>query len=309
MLEITTSLPVLLIVDDDPNSIHLLADIFNQDYDILFATTGKKALEIASQEKPDLILLDVMMPDIDGYEVCKQLKQNPDTLDIPIIFVTAHSNVTEEIHALEMGAADFISKPFAPGIVKLRVKNQIKLRYLQKKLMQLTITDGLTGISNRRNFDQKLFDEWHRAIRMQQSLTVIMIDVDHFKKYNDCYGHQAGDVCLKHVAALLMDSCNRNNDFVARYGGEEFAMILPETTNPSVVIEKLFQILKELAIPHEMSEFGQITLSAGISIRTPNHDENPSVLICEADKALYSAKNLGRNQAVLYEINPANTAE
>ena len=309
MLEITTSLPVLLIVDDDPNSIHLLADIFNQDYDILFATTGKKALEIASQEKPDLILLDVMMPDIDGYEVCKQLKQNPDTLDIPIIFVTAHSNVTEEIHALEMGAADFISKPFAPGIVNLRVKNQTKLRYLQKQLMQLTITDGLTGISNRRNFDQKLFDEWHRAIRMQQSLTVIMIDVDHFKKYNDCYGHQAGDACLKHVAALLMDSCNRNNDFVARYGGEEFAMILPETTNPTVVIEKLFQMLKELAIPHEMSEFGQITLSAGISIRTPNHDENPSVLICEADKALYSAKNLGRNQAVLYEINPANTAE
>lgn len=309
MLEITTSLPVLLIVDDDPNSIHLLADIFNKDYDIFFATTGQKALEIASQEKPSLILLDVIMPDIDGYEVCKQLKQNPDTLDIPIIFVTAHSNVTEEIHALEMGAADFISKPFAPGIVKLRVKNQIKLRYLQKKLMQLTITDGLTGISNRRNFDQKLFDEWHRAIRMQQSLTVIMIDVDHFKKYNDCYGHQAGDVCLKHVAALLMDSCNRNNDFVARYGGEEFAMILPETTNPTVVIEKLFQMLKELAIPHEMSEFGQITLSAGISIRTPNHDENPSVLICEADKALYTAKNLGRNQAVLYEINPANTAE
>ncbi len=309
MLKITTSLPVLLIVDDDPNSIHLLADIFNKDYDIFFATTGQKALEIASQEKPSLILLDVIMPEMDGYEVCKQLKQNPDTLDIPIIFVTAHSNVTEEIHALEMGAADFISKPFAPGIVKLRVKNQIKLRYLQKKLMQLTITDGLTGISNRRNFDQKLFDEWHRAIRMQQSLTVIMIDVDHFKKYNDCYGHQAGDVCLKHVAALLMDSCNRNNDFVARYGGEEFAMILPETTNPTVVIEKLFQMLKELAIPHEMSEFGQITLSAGISIRTPNHDENPSVLICEADKALYSAKNLGRNQAVLYEINPANTAE
>ena len=309
MLEITTSLPVLLIVDDDPNSIHLLADIFNQDYDILFATTGQKALEIASQEKPSLILLDVIMPEMDGYEVCQQLKQNPDTLDIPIIFVTAHSNVTQEIHALEMGAADFISKPFAPGIVKLRVKNQIELRYLQKQLIQLAITDGLTGISNRRNFDQKLFDEWHRAIRMQQSLTVIMIDVDHFKKYNDCYGHQAGDACLEHVAALLMDSCNRNNDFVARYGGEEFAMILPETTTPSVVIEKLFQILKELAIPHEMSEFRQITLSAGISIRTPNHDENPSVLICEADKALYSAKNLGRNQAVLYEINPANTAE
>ncbi|MSR16251.1 MAG: diguanylate cyclase [Methylococcaceae bacterium] len=309
MLGITTSLPLLLIVDDDPNSIHLLADIFNQDYDILFAKTGKKALEIASQEKPSLILLDVMMPDLDGYEVCKQLKQNPDTLDIPIIFVTAHSNVTEEIHALEIGASDFISKPFSPAIVKLRVKNQIELRYLQKQLMQLTITDGLTGISNRRSFDQKLFDEWHRAIRMQQSLTVIMIDVDHFKKYNDCYGHQAGDACLKNVVDLLMDSCNRNNDFVARYGGEEFAMILPETTNPSVVMEKLFQILKELAIPHEMSEFGQITLSAGISIRTPNHDENPSVLICEADKALYTAKNLGRNQAVLYEINPANTAE
>lgn len=293
--------PRVLIVDDDPYNIRLLANIFNEDYDISFATNGSKALELALQEKPDLILLDVVMPEMDGYEVCKQLKNNPNTLEIPIIFVTAHSDVTEEIRGLEIGASDFISKPFSPAIVKIRVKNQIDLKKLQENLTQLAITDGLTGISNRRSFDRQLLTEWNRALRVQQSLAVVILDVDLFKKYNDYYGHQAGDECLKQISHVLTDSCNRNSDFVARYGGEEFAMILPETTSPLVVMEKLFQTLEALAIPHAMSEFGLVTVSAGISIRVPKHDEDSSILIREADEALYTAKNQGRNQAALFQ--------
>ena len=300
MLNIANN-PRVLIVDDDPYNIRLLANIFNEGYDISFATNGKKALELALQEKPDLILLDVVMPEMDGYEVCKQLKNNPNTLEIPIIFVTAHSDVTEEIRGLEIGASDFISKPFSPAIVKIRVKNQIDLKKLQENLTQLAITDGLTCISNRRSFDRQLLMEWNRALRVPQSLTVVLLDVDNFKKYNDYYGHPAGDECLKQIAELLTNSCNRNIDFVARYGGEEFAMILPETTSPLVVMEKLFQTLEVLAIPHAMSEFGQVTISAGISIRVPQHDEDPSVLIREADEALYTAKNQGRNQAALFQ--------
>jgi diguanylate cyclase (GGDEF)-like protein len=291
----------LLIVDDDPFNIHLLADIFNDNYHIVFATNGKKALEIANKEKLDLILLDVMMPEMDGYAVCKKLKENPVTGKIPIIFVTAHCNSTEEIRALEMGANDFISKPFCPTIIKIRVQNQIDLKQLEEKLTLLAITDGLTGISNRRYFDQKLAEEWNRALRMKQSLVVVMLDVDWFKKYNDYYGHQAGDDCLKQVATLLATSCTRNNDFVARYGGEEFAMILPETHSPLVVMRKLFQALNALAIPHAMSEFGEVTISVGISMRKPNHVTAPSILVGEADEALYTAKHQGRNQAVLFQ--------
>lgn len=292
--------PRLLIVDDDPYNIHLLANIFNEDYDISFATNGKKALELALKEKPDLILLDVVMPEMNGYEVCKQLKDNPDTLEIPIIFVTAHSDATEEIRGLEIGAVDYISKPFSPSIVKIRVQNQIELKLLQDKLMQLATTDGLTRIANRRYFDQKLDEEWNRALRMQQPLTVVMLDVDWFKKYNDYYGHLIGDECLKQVAKLLEESCQRNIDFVARYGGEEFAMILPETLEPLVVMKKVFSTLDALAIPHAMSEYGQITFSAGISTHIPHNNERPSILVRQADEALYMAKHQGRNQAVVF---------
>jgi diguanylate cyclase (GGDEF)-like protein len=293
----------LLIVDDDPYNIHLLANIFNNDYDISFATDGKKALEMALKEKPDLILLDVVMPEMNGYDVCRELKGNPATLEIPIIFVTAHSDAAEEIRGLEIGAADYISKPFCPAIIKIRVKNQIELKQLQDKLVELATTDGLTGISNRRCFDQKLAEEWHRALRAKKPLTVVMLDVDFFKKYNDYYGHIMGDECLKQIANILVSNCNRNIDFVARYGGEEFAMILPETQSPLTLMEKLFQTLDKLAIPHAMSESGQVTLSIGVSMRVPKQGENQSTLVREADEALYTAKHQGRNRAVQYQAS------
>lgn len=306
----TNSPSRLLIVDDDPINIRLLANIFD-DYDVLFATDGKKALELALHEQPDVILLDVVMPEMDGYQVCQQLKFDALTSTIPIIFVTARGDSEEEIHGLEVGAADYISKPFCPDIVKLRVRNQIELKRAREKLTQLAITDGLTGIANRRCFDEQLAHEWHRASRTNQPLAIAMVDVDWFKKYNDHYGHQAGDDCLRQVAMILEGNARRGSDFVARYGGEEFAFILPTTGDAALTVaENACRALSDLALPHVLSEFGRVTLSVGVAVGLPSLYETAENLVNQADEALYLAKKQGRNQAVLFQpdnFNAENT--
>ena len=292
----------LLIVDDDPNNVRLLASIFDQDYDILFALNGLEAIDISLRERPDLIILDVMMPDLDGYTVCKTIKNHPHTKDIPIVFLTAHCDAEEEIRGLEMGAADFISKPFYPKIVKIRVSNQIELKYAREKLTKLAITDGLTGIANRRYFDDQLAHEWTRARRLNQTLAIAMIDVDWFKKYNDHYGHQGGDDCLRQVANVLSNVAKRDSDFVARYGGEEFAIILPMTQaeNALELSKNICLALSNLELPHALSDFGHVTLSVGVAVGCPKQNTTPHNLLINADKALYTAKEKGRNRAVLF---------
>jgi diguanylate cyclase (GGDEF)-like protein len=296
----------LLIIDDDPTNIRLLANIFStaaQHYDILFTMNSAQGIDMAVQEQPDLILLDIMMPDINGYEICKQLKSNELTQSIPIIFITAVNDMESEVLGLELGASDFIVKPFYPAIVKIRVQNQLELCHARKALTQLALTDGLTGVSNRRHFDEQLASEWARAARNGQSVSIAMVDVDWFKKYNDFYGHQMGDECLRKVADALAFSAKRGGDFVARYGGEEFALIFPATQNPMVVIENAFHLLEEMAIPHDLSEFGRVTLSAGVAIcsRT-DHQGNSGMLLNTADIALYEAKKQGRNQIVMVDV-------
>ena len=292
----------LLIVDDDPNNVRLLASIFDQDYDILFALNGLEAIDISLRERPDLIILDVMMPDLDGYTVCKTIKNHPHTKDIPIVFLTAHCDAEEEIRGLEMGAADFISKPFYPKIVKIRVSNQIELKYAREKLTKLASTDGLTGIANRRYFDDQLAHEWTRARRLNQTLAIAMIDVDWFKKYNDHYGHQGGDDCLRQVANALSNVAKRDSDFVARYGGEEFAIILPMTQaeNALELSKNICLALSNLELPHALSDFGHVTLSVGVAVGCPKQNTTPHNLLVNADKALYTAKEKGRNRAVLF---------
>ena len=296
----------LLIVDDDPNNIRLLASIFDEEYDILFALSGQEAIDISLRERPDLIILDVMMPDLDGYAVCQAIKGHSLTKDIPIVFLTAHCDAEEEIRGLEMGAADYISKPFYPKIVKIRVSNQIELKYAREKLTKLAITDGLTGIANRRYFDDQLAHEWSRARRLNQSLAIAMTDVDWFKKYNDHYGHQGGDDCLRQVANVLSNVAKRDSDFVARYGGEEFAVILPmtQTENALALSKNICVALSDLKLPHALSEFGHVTLSIGVAIGHPKQNSAAEDLLLNADKALYTAKAQGRNQAVLFnELN------
>lgn len=294
----------ILIVDDDPSNIRSLAAIFDDEYDILFATDGKKALRVATQEKPDVILLDIMMPEMDGYQVCRLLKSDHLTRDIPIIFITAKSNTDHEILGLEIGAADYIGKPFCAAIVKLRVRNHIELKCAREKLLELSLTDGLTGVANRRKFDEQLMLEWQRATRMRQYLSVVMIDVDWFKNYNDYYGHQAGDDCLRQVANLLVHSVKRGSDFVARYGGEEFALVLPMTDGTAAlkIANTMCRNLRELKMPHSASEQGFLTLSAGVAVDIPTKNESVEKLVQRADHALYMAKNQGRDQAVLYKV-------
>ncbi|MDD5214024.1 MAG: diguanylate cyclase [Methylococcales bacterium] len=293
----------ILIVDDDPNNIRALAAIFDNEYHILFATDGKQALRVAMQEKPDVMLLDVMMPEMDGYQVCRLMKSDHLTRDIPIIFITIKSHTDHEILGLEMGAADYICKPFCAAIVKLRVSYQIELKCAREKLLQLAMTDGLTGVANRRKFDEQLTQEWQRATRMRQYLSVVMIDVDWFKNYNDYYGHQAGDDCLREVANLLIRSVKRSSDLVARYGGEEFGLILPMTDGKVAlkIANALCRSLRELNLLHAESNIGRLTLSAGVAVEIPSKNKTAEKLVQHADLALYTAKNQGRNQAVLYE--------
>lgn len=293
--------PLILIVDDTPTNIQILAENLAADYRIKVAASGKAALEVvAKQEAPDLILLDVMMPLMDGYEVCSRLKQNPATCNIPVIFVTAMNDGADEERGLKLGAVDYIAKPFHLPIVKARIHNHIKLKLMTDLLESMAWIDGLTGIPNRRRFDQVLDAEWKRAQRAGTPLSLIMVDVDHFKDYNDHHGHSAGDICLKRVASTLASSVTRAGDLVARYGGEEFVLLMPETDIKGVRLfaEQLCQRTEEQKIPHGRSSASSwVTISVGYASTIPNQDGKASALLDEADQMLYHAKHNGRNRA------------
>ncbi|MGN7614567.1 diguanylate cyclase, partial [Magnetococcales bacterium HHB-1] len=218
----------VLIVDDERFNINVLVDLLSPDYETMIAKSGEQALKrVQSKSPPDLILLDIMMPEMDGYEVCRRLKSDPATGNIPIIFVTAMDRTGDEELGLELGAIDYITKPISPSLVKLRVRNHIKLKKQSDILRNIATLDGLTSIPNRRRFDERLDLEWRRASRSGESLTLILMDIDYFKPYNDNYGHAQGDECLKTVASALSKTVTRAADMVARYGGEEFVSLLP----------------------------------------------------------------------------------
>jgi len=229
LLDAADQRPCLLVVDDQPINIQALYRIFAPDHRVLMATSGAKALALCREDPPDLVLLDVEMPELDGYEVCARLKADEATRNIPVIFVTSHTDADEETKGLELGATDFIAKPVNPAVVRARVKTHLTLKAQSDLLRQMVFLDGLTGVANRRCFDERLDVEWRRAARSASPLALLMLDVDHFKRFNDCYGHQMGDECLRQVAAAIKGSLVRPGDVVARYGGEEFACILPAT--------------------------------------------------------------------------------
>ncbi|MCK5539212.1 MAG: diguanylate cyclase, partial [Bacteroidales bacterium] len=225
-MEISSNDSKILIVDDSINNIELLSDILEDDYEIMFATTGIKALEIVPELMPDLILLDIVMPQLDGYEVITILKQNPETAHIPIIFITAKSTTEDMIKGFTLGAVDYISKPFAFEEVKVRVQTQIQnqsllkaLKKANQQLEQLNRLDALTGIANRRHFDEFLQQKTNHAKRHSTPLSLIIIDIDFFKLYNDHYGHQQGDKCLIKIAKQLKQFARRDDELAARYGG------------------------------------------------------------------------------------------
>lgn len=288
----------LLIVDDDPVSLSLLTEIFDDQYAILVATNAADALVLA-EEMPDLILLDIQLPDQSGFEVCRQIKANPTLMDIPIIFVTATQDSVIEEKGISLGAVDFVSKPYSPPVLKARVCTHLDLKYKADQLQTLALSDPLTGIANRRYFEQVLHAEWQRHARHQRPLALLMIDIDHFKAINDRYGHQVGDLCITHLATALAGSVRRPADLVARYGGEEFIVLLPETHLAGAIVVAEHMRL-QVSCMHDSTSVQDglpaMTISVGCASVAPGAESSELALIKSADDALYQAKALGRNR-------------
>ncbi|MGE4511629.1 MAG: diguanylate cyclase, partial [Sulfurimonadaceae bacterium] len=263
--------PTLLIVDDMAINIQMLSDLLKEDYRIKVAKSGAKALEILRESDGiDLILLDVVMPEMDGYEVCKILKNDPATQNIPVIFVTSNDTLENEEYGLNLGAVDYIKKPFHPMIVKIRVRNHINLKLKSDMLEELSMYDGLTHIPNRRYFNERYESEYKEALREKKSLAVMMIDIDSFKHYNDNYGHGKGDDALLRVANVLKESLKRPSDTVARYGGEEFVVVLKDTTKEGAqnIAQTLVSAVEALKLPHAYSQASEyVTISVGVAYK------------------------------------------
>lgn len=300
--------PKLLVVDDQASNIQALYRCFAQDYQVFMATTAEQGLQVARQQRPDLVLLDLQLPDRHGFEVCTELQADAELRDIPVIFVTAHSDEATETQGLALGAVDFIHKPINPAIVRARVRTHITLKTQADQLRHLAFIDGLTGLHNRRALDERLAQELRNGLRTAKPLALLLLDVDYFKPYNDHYGHQAGDLCLRNVAEVLRHGMLRPVDLAARYGGEEFACLLPDTPldGAVAVAQRLRLGLQALAIPHAASIVSpSVTISIGVvGTASGPVTMEPAALLKAADQALYEAKRGGRNRVVGQALGP-----
>jgi diguanylate cyclase (GGDEF)-like protein len=302
MPELHEERELILIIDDSVDTIRLLSGMLKGLADILFATSGEAGIRLALQRKPQLILLDVTMPEMDGYEVCRRLKADPATRDCTVVFVTASTGMDAEIRALEGGAVDFIVKPLNPPIVRARVSAQLTLQRHAMALARLENRDGLTGLYNRGYFDEQLDKECLRHQRQKLHLGVAIIDIDYFKAYNENYGHAEGDACLKKVAEAIGVATRRPGEVVARYGGEEFGVILPYTSADEAQRygEWICRHISELNIPHDHSPVARtVTVSVGAASFVPWGNDAAQKLIAAAEQALHQAKSQERNCSVL----------
>ena len=291
----------IFIVDDNASMIQLVARMLKGVARLRFATGGAEALELMRQERPDLVLLDAEMPGMSGYEVCEAIRADALLSTVPVVFLTGNGDTAAEVRGLEAGAVDFITKPVHEALLLARVRTQLRVKTLSDELRLMACTDGLTGVANRRHFDEMLNLEWVRNAREGTSLALLMVDVDHFKRYNDCHGHPAGDVCLKAVARALASVARRPADLVGRVGGEEFAVLLPGTDLKGArrVAQEAIEAVHALAVPHADSPTApQVTASIGVAACSDAEfvDRASSSLVRVADEALYAAKSAGRNR-------------
>ncbi len=319
-LGITRSEPssgAILVVDDSPGNLHLLFDALTlAGYEVRCAKSGAMAMIGVQSYPPDLILLDIGMPGMNGYEVCQQLKANSETCEIPVIFLSALGEPLDKVKAFQVGGADYITKPFQLEEVLVRVKHQLTIRNLQKQLKEviqalqrannelesLATLDSLTQISNRRSFDRYLAQEWERLAQEQLPLSLILADIDHFKKYNDLCGHLAGDECLQRVAQTIRNTVKGSVDLVARYGGEEFAILLPQTdlTAATQLAEAIRLAVEQITITDvPQLPYEHMSISLGVASLIPVSQDSIESLIAAADQALYKAKEQGRNQVCI----------
>jgi diguanylate cyclase (GGDEF)-like protein len=294
----------LLIVDDQPANVRLMASALAGEYDLCFATSGARALDLVRDGEVDLILLDVVMPEMDGLEVCRRLKADERTASIPVIFVTASGETADETRGFAAGGVDYITKPIQPPTVRARVRTHLELKQARDLLAQMAWLDGLTGIPNRRRFDASLEREWQRASRGGRALSIALLDVDFFKKFNDSQGHARGDECLRAVARALAAGSHRPGDVVARYGGEEFAVLLPETDAAGMrqLVLGLLERVEALAISHPGSPHERVTISAGAVTLVPGREQAAATALEAADRLLYEAKAGGRAQAIHIDL-------
>lgn len=288
--------PVVLVVDDQPINIQLIYQILGNDYKILMATSGMQAIKICNDSLPDLVLMDVMMPEINGLETCKLMKAQEAIADIPVIFVTGLQQQEDENACWQAGAVDFIQKPVNANTLRNRVKAHITMKKQSDMLRAMAYIDGLTGVFNRRYFDSFLQRQIAVCRRREDSLAVLLMDIDHFKLYNDHLGHLQGDDALRKVAQALHQCCLRPTDLVARYGGEEFVAVLPHTdaAGAAIVAQKVLRAIAQLALPHPAVTNKIVSLSIGIAVACPDN-EYAGDITARADAQLYLTKQHGRN--------------
>jgi diguanylate cyclase (GGDEF)-like protein len=294
----------VLVADDDAINRQVLGELLKPDYTVLLAKNGVQTLERVQRHRPDLILLDVVMPDMNGYEVLRQLRADPATEHIAVIFISGLDTPEDEAHGLNLGASDYIAKPFNPAVVTARVALHLQLLRQRRMLERLASVDGLTELSNRRRFDEVYEAEWKRAQRGAQPLSVALLDIDCFKQYNDHYGHPVGDRALRAVARVMANFMRRPSDLAARYGGEEFVMVMPGTdaAHACQVAEHVRQAVLQLAIAHASSEAAAVlTVSIGGATLGSHGDETAAELFDAVDAQLYRAKQDGRNRVLWRE--------
>ncbi|AFZ35168.1 response regulator receiver modulated diguanylate cyclase [Stanieria cyanosphaera PCC 7437] len=325
----------ILVVDDQRDNLLLLSTMLTMEgYQVREVVNGKLALQVAKADQPDLILLDINMPEMNGYEVCQLLKADQETKDIPIIFISASHYALDKVKAFNCGGNDYITKPFQLEEVSVRIKNQLAIRRLQVELTEknacleneirhrqevesellklnqqlkvLATVDSLTKIANRYYFDEMFEREWRQSNREKSSLSLILCDVDFFKSYNDYFGHQAGDDCLYQVAQAISEVVKRPMDLVARYGGEEFVVLLPQTPVASALelAEKIRYKVYKLNLHHPLSATSdRVSLSLGVAGIVASSQYNKEQFLAIADQALYQAKQLGRNRVILGSLS------
>jgi diguanylate cyclase (GGDEF)-like protein len=291
----------ILITDDEKMNVDVLGGILSPSYNLLISRNGTRAIELAKNHKPDLILLDVLMPDMTGFEVIVELKNCKDTINIPVIFITGLTSSEDEEKGFVLGAVDYITKPFKKAIVKARVNTHIRIVDQMRMIESIGLIDPLTKVSNRRGFENRLDMEWNRSIREQTPICLLMMDIDKFKNFNDTYGHQHGDFALSTFASIATKSLLRSIDFIARWGGEEFVILLPSTDIDGAVevAERVRSSIEEAVITTENGVVTPMTVSIGINSLVPNKDDGVDEFIKVADQALYKAKETGRNRYVV----------
>lgn len=298
----------ILLIDDSRLIAHVAKNILGpRGHEVVLAYDGLAGLQAAKSEQPDIILLDLIMPVMDGYQVCEELKKEESTREIPIIILTSKAEATDKVKGLELGALDYVTKPFDEGELLARVNTQLRLKELyetlqerNRQLQEMANRDGLTGLFNHRYFHEQLSKDFLRAKRYHESLSCALLDIDHFKKFNDTHGHQTGDVVLSTLARVIENSI-RDSDLAARYGGEEFALVLYHTDGPGAfhVAERLRQMVES----HEVQDKGKalhVTISVGVATFPSEKIRDSKELIECADKALYKAKGKGRNRVESY---------